>query len=311
MELFDPKLLKINFSKTFNVFVIISSVLCFLSAVGIFYPGFNYGIDFRGGIEAQVEFTDPSVNSQAIREAVGSKIKNLTIVESTAKAADSKKEYYLNVQADDVNAGSKQLKEVLDQAYPNAYKIAKMDTVGPKIGAELRKSALLALFYTCILIGLYMYWRFDVRYSPGAIIAVVHDLLLTSGFLIVTRMEFSTTVVAALLTLAGYSINDTVVVFDRIRELEGKVGSMDKKNMLNLAINSTLSRTVMTAGTTLVSCVVLYFVGGPALREFSAALFFGIIVGTYSSIFIAAPTYLMGDKWFSTRSVSAPKTRRA
>ncbi|MBP7843381.1 MAG: protein translocase subunit SecF [Proteobacteria bacterium] len=302
MELFDPKLLKINFSKTFNFFVVVSSILCVLSAIAIFYPGFNYGIDFRGGIEAQVEFNDPAVNSQAIRDAIGDKVKNLTIVESSKKDSGLKKEYYLNVQADDVNAGSKQLKEVLEQAYPGAYKLSKMDTVGPKIGAELRKSALLSLFYTCILIALYIYWRFDIRYSPGAIIAVIHDLLLTSGFLIVTRMEFSTTVVAALLTLAGYSINDTIVVFDRIRELEARVGSMDRKNMLNLAVNSTLSRTVMTAGTTLMCCVVLYFFGGAALREFSAAIFFGIIVGTYSSIFIAAPTYLLGDRLFSDKS---------
>jgi preprotein translocase subunit SecF len=302
MELFDPKKLNFNFVKSFRLFVWISAIFSVLCLGSLFWPGLNYGIDFRGGIEAVVSFTDPNVKTEDLRNLLNDKVKNLSIVEANAKDGSGKKEFYLNIQEDDVAKGTQTLKTSLDQAYPNAYTIGKMDSVGPKVGAELRKSALLALFYTCILIGLYMYWRFDARYSPGALLTIFHDLIFTVGFLVVTQMEFSTTVVAGLLTLAGYSINDTVVVFDRIRELEAKSSTMDKKQLVNIALNSTLSRTVMTAGTTLFSCLVLYFVGGEGLQPFAATLFFGIIVGTYSSLYVGAPAYLWGNKMFGVKT---------
>ena len=146
-----------------------------------------------------------------------------------------------------------------------------------------------------------MYWRFDSRFTPGALACIFHDLAVTCGFLVLTGAEFSTTVVAALLTLAGYSINDTVVIFDRIRETEGKLFGRDRKFIANEAVNSTLSRTIMTATSTLMSCAVMYFLGGPTLKDFSATLFVGIIVGTYSSIFVATPLYVWADKFFAPK----------
>lgn len=264
------------------------------------YPGLNYGIDFRGGVEAALEFKDPNVEQKDIRELLDPKLQNLSIV--NFKDSSTSSSFLITAHSNDKVSVSEIIKSTLAQKYGaegQAWTVKKMDIVGPKVGFELRKSALLSLIYTCLLVTIYMYWRFDLRYSPGALACIFHDLVLTAGFLIVTRGEFDTTVLAAFLTLAGYSINDTVVVFDRIRELDQKGTYRDTKKLVNDAINSTLSRTIMTATTTLVSCAVLYFVGGPSLRNFAAALFFGIVVGTYSSAFVAAPLYIWADKRFS------------
>jgi preprotein translocase subunit SecF len=309
MELFNPKHLTFDFVKRFRLWMTISAILCVLSVIGIFYPGINYGIDFRGGIEASVSFKDPNVRQADLRELLDKRLRNLSVINygDTGRA-----DFMITAQSTDKASVSSTLKQALQEKYGpegEAWTTSKVDMVGPKVGADLRRSALLALIYTCLLVTIYMYWRFDIRYSPGALACIFHDLLLTTGFLVATRGEFDTTVLAALLTLAGYSINDTVVVYDRIRETEGKNKNRDRKLVVNEAINSTLSRTTLTAGTTLLSCAVLYFVGGPTLREFSVALFVGIVVGTYSSAFIAAPMYLWADRYFGAKSgSSAPAT---
>lgn len=301
MELFDPKKLKFDFTKQFKFFGILSTALVVLSFVGMAFPGLNYGIDFRGGIEAHVKFNPTQkVEVKDLRAILDGKLQGLTVQNFSQGSSN---DFLVTSQSDSKENVSKQLKEVLAAKYGTegeaTWTIAQMDSVGRKVGADFRKSALLSLLYTCLLVTAYMYWRFDARFVPGAIACIFHDLALTCGFLVISRGEFSTTVVAALLTLAGYSINDTVVVFDRIRETEGKLLGKDKRAVVNEAINSTLSRTVMTAGTTLVATMVLYFLGGPALREFSSSLFVGIIVGTYSSAFIAAPLYIWADAKFA------------
>jgi preprotein translocase subunit SecF len=219
-----------------------------------------------------------------------------------ASKSDSK-EYSIVIPSDKKDEAStlvtKTLQEKYGEASETTWKMESMDFVGPKVGAQLRKEALLALFYTLLVITLYMYWRFDLRYAPGACIATVHDLLITVGFLIAIQAEFSTTVVAALLTLAGYSINDTVVVYDRIREMEAAYPGREKRSLINEAINSTLSRTVITGSTTLIALCVIWAVMGPTLKEFSITLIFGILVGTLSSVFVAAPLYWLSDRYFN------------
>jgi preprotein translocase subunit SecF len=310
MELFNPKKLKFTFSRYFVFAGVASLLLSLVSVVMLWKPGLNYGIDFRGGIEAHVAFNDKTIQQKDLREYLDKKLNNVSIVNFSETG---KNEFLITAQNDSKESVTKILVSALESKYGpqgQAWTTAKMDVVGPKVGAELRKAAILSLIYTCILVTLYLYWRFDIRYSPGALACIFHDLTLTAGFLVVTRAEFSTTVVAALLTLAGYSINDTVVVFDRIRELEKKYGaSKNKTDLVNEAINSTLSRTIMTAGTTLVACMVLYFLGGPTLRDFSAALFFGIVVGTYSSAFIAAPLYIWADKKLQASHTKAALAR--
>lgn len=310
MELFDPKKLNFTFSRWFKAAAIFSVTVSALSLIAIFKPGMNYGIDFRGGIEAAVEFKEANVSQKDLRANLEGKLENLNIVNFQEAG---KSEFLITAQSNSKESVGQILKNNLQEHYGaegEAWTVKKLDVVGPKVGADLRKEALLALIYTCLLVTIYMYWRFDLRYSPGALACIFHDLTFTAGFLILTRGEFDTTVLAAFLTLAGYSINDTVVVFDRIREIEAKSPGRDRTAIVDEAINSTLSRTIMTAGTTLMACAVLYFVGGPTLHAFSAALFFGIVVGTYSSAFVAAPLYVWADKYFSAKS-TAVATKKA
>jgi len=307
MEFFNPKNSSINFTKVFKPFLILSTVLSILCLFGIFgKPGLNYGIDFRGGVEVHLNFAKESnVDIKTLRETFEGKLQGLSVQNFSGTDSNS---YLLNTQRDSKDDVSKIVKDTLNAKFgtesDTTWKLAQMDSVGRKVGSDFKKSALLSLLYTCLLVTAYMYWRFDARFVPGAIACILHDLIITSGVLVLTQGEFSTTVVAALLTLAGYSINDTVVVYDRIREVEGKFLGKDKEFIVNYAINSTLSRTIMTAGTTLIATLVLFFLGGPTLKEFSYSLFVGIIVGTYSSGLIAAPLYLWADKKFAHKSTS-------
>lgn len=301
MELFDPKKLKFEYTKAFKPMGLLSALLIAASIVLLFVPGINYGIDFRGGVEAQVQFQSKDVGIAQIRDALGQKLENVTVI--AFDDSQQVNDFMITAQSDSVESLSTVLRSTLAETFgpegENSWRVVKLDEVGAKVGADFRKSAFLSLLYACLLITLYMYWRFDLRFSPGAIATIFHDLILVSGFLVVVQAEFSTTIVAALLTLAGYSINDTVVIFDRIREMESKYLGRSKEVLVNEAINATLSRTIMTSTTTLVSCLVLYFLGGPTLREFALALTVGVVVGTYSSIFIGAPLYLWADKKFS------------
>ncbi len=303
MELFNPRNLKFNFANTFKFWGIVSVVGVLLSIVAfVFKPGINYGIDFRGGIEASVKFAQRTEVDQ-LRGALKGYLESFDIVEIDQTGGRG---FFITAQAESKENISVKLSEALNKGFgteqSGAWSIQKLDSVGPKIGAELRKSALLSLIYTCLLIALYIYIRFDVRYAPGALLSIFHDLVITAGFLALTQTEFSTTVVAALLTLAGYSINDTVVIFDRIRETEEKVLGKTTKEIVNLALNSTLPRTIMTSGTTLISTIVLYFFGGSELQPFALTLMFGVLLGTYSSVFIASPLFLLGHKWIKEKN---------
>jgi preprotein translocase subunit SecF len=319
MELFNPKNLKFNFASKFNTFGILSIILTVISLVLIAYPGLNYGIDFKGGVQVVVKINESSksMDLTAIRTALESNLTSVSVVERKSSSDANSKVFVVDAQSeskDEVVKGIATSLETVSGAQGSAWKIEQADMVGRRVGADLRKSAILSLIYTCLLITIYMYWRFDTRFTPGALACIFHDLSVTTAFLVVTKAEFSTTVVAALLTLAGYSINDTVVIFDRIRETEGKFFGRDRKFIANEAVNSTLSRTIMTATATLMSCVVLYFLGGPTLKDFAMTLFVGIIVGTYSSIFVATPLYVWADHFFApkeTSSVGNPKPGKA
>ncbi len=314
MELFDPKKLNFQFVKSFKYFVTASVVISVACLFAMFVaPGFKYGIDFRGGTEAIVGFKDSSVNTSQIRDVLNDKVPGLSIVEvqNQQGQTDYKKEFMITGISDSKESVAKAFDQGLAKfgAKNSEWTISKLDTVGPKVGGELRHAAFWSLIYTALLITLFIYLRFDARFAPGAMIAVFHDLALTCGFLVFTKTEISTEVVAALLTLAGYSINDTVVVFDRIREVEHSMVGRTKAALIDYAVNSTLSRTMITAAISLLSLAILYFVGGVTLRDFSMTLFVGILVGTYSSIFVAAPLYLWGDKlWGTAASIeSSPK----
>ena len=311
MEFFDPKKVQFPFVKSFKFFVPLSLILLVTCLFLMFVsPGFKYGIDFRGGVEATINFKDPNVDTAALRTAMEGKIPGLSIVEAQGGVtkAGYTREYLVTGLSEQKEDLSKKFGSLLEKfgTKDQDWTISKLDSVGPKVGGELRKAAMWSLIYTALLITLYMYVRFDMRYSPGAIVGVIHDLVFTCGFLVLTGTEMSTNVVAALLTLAGYSINDTVIVFDRIREVEHTSLGKSRAWVVDHAINSTLARTINTSATTLVTLLVLLFVGGPTLRDFSLTLFFGVLVGTYSSSFVASPLYLWCDKYFSS---DAKKTK--
>jgi preprotein translocase subunit SecF len=309
MELFKPKNLNINFVQHFKKFSILSAILTAVGLIAIVVPGFNYGIDFRGGVEAQVKFAKP-VEIGDLRASLDGKLPNLSII--AFDEGGKKGEYIITSQADSKDKVTEILKGTLTEKYgaegQDTWTVSKLDVVGAKVGANLRKSAILSLIYTCLLIGLYIYWRFDIRFAPGALLGIIHDLVVVSLIIVLLRIEFSTTMVAALLTLAGYSINDTVVIYDRIREIEAQYLGKTKNEIVNIALNSTLSRTLMTSIATLASCLILFFVGGNEIADFALVLFLGIIFGTYSSLFVSTPLYLWADRKFGAQAKSFPQT---
>lgn len=171
-------------------------------------------------------------------------------------------------------------------------KVLKIDFVGAKVGSDLKTAALLSLIVTTFLIFIYIFLRFDINYAPGVVAAVVHDVIITAGLFSILGLEFDLTIIAALLTLAGYSINDTIIVYDRIRETAQRLRGKAMVDVMDIAINSTLNRTVITSGTTLATTLILFFLGGPVIHGFAFALSVGIVVGTFSSIFVASPLVL-------------------
>lgn len=303
MEFFNPKHLKFDFVSQFKWSVPLVWGLIILSFVLMAWPGLNFGIDFRGGVESRIAFSDPAVDSAKIRSVLADKLSDVQIVAFTE---DGKNEYSITAAGQSKDIVETALKDTLVSTFgpqsAQTWQILQLDFVGPKAGADLRKSALLSLFYACILVMLYMYWRFDVRFAVGSLATVFVPLIVTTGFLVVIQAEFSTTVVAALLTLAGYAINDTVVVYDRIRESEEKLKGRDKVFILNDSINATLPRTLMTSTTTIIALIVLFFFGGATLRAFAECLMFGILFGTFCTIYASSPLFLWADRYFSRQN---------
>jgi preprotein translocase subunit SecF len=177
--------------------------------------------------------------------------------------------------------------------------VQRVEFVGPRVGEELRTNGLLALFWASIVVLVYIAVRFSSRFAPGAIIAVLHDLLITAGIFVMLGLEFDLRILAAMLAILGYSLNDTIIIYDRIRENMATHTKHDLPEVLNLSVNQTLSRTVLTSGTTLMTLAALYFLGGEVIRPFAFAMVLGVLVGTYSSIFIASPTLLLLETWLA------------
>lgn len=260
------------------------SLLAILIGMGslVVKGGPKYSIDFTGGHLLQVRF-DHAVPVGDVRTALSSE--GFGQAEIVRFGAPDEMNIRIPASAD--TSAVTRVKEALDRGWPG-WELRREEAVGPKIGNELRSAAFQAIFLALVLILLYIWIRFEFRFAVAAIIALVHDVLITLGAFSLADHEISLAVIAAFLTIVGYSLNDTVVVFDRIRE-NLRVPSPDYKEMLNRSINQSLSRTIITSGTTVLVVVVLYLFGGEVLRDFSFALTVGVVVGTYSSIFVAAP----------------------
>jgi len=277
-------------------FYAMSAILLIAGWVSIFAKGgLYYGIDFKGGTNVDVKFAQPQ-NVDHIRSALTAQgLGNSEIQSISDIAAGNSSEYLIfvgqNGTSDEAKDASKaQVVAALNAAYgPGTFTIRGAEIVGAKVGAELRRQAVFVTLYALGGMLLYIAFRFEWVFGAAAVLAVFHDVLITLGFFSLLHFEISLTVIAALLTLVGYSMNDTIVIFDRIRENNRLLRKEEFAAVVNKSINQTLSRTILTSGLTFLTVLVLFLMGGQVLRAFSFALVVGIVVGTYSSFGIAAP----------------------
>lgn len=287
--------MNIDYVSMFKICIVASLVMVGVFIGVFFQKGLNYGVDFRGGAEIQIRFTD-TLDASALRQSLESA--NVP-VSSVQAIGDDNREVLLKVQSqkDDLNQASAAVGTVLAQKYGEGkFEILKNDIVGPKAGAQLRTSGFQAMAWAMLAIMIYLALRFDYKYAPGAILATFHDVIFIVGIFVLTQKEFSLQIVAALLAVIGYSVNDTVVIYDRVRELEVELPGTDMKTVINRAINETMSRTILTTATTFIVSMVMWLMGGGVIQDFFFALCVGCIAGTYSTIFIASPVTIMIDR---------------
>ena len=288
----------INFVSKFPIAVVFS-VLMVLSSITLFVTkGLNYGVDFRGGAEVQVIFKK-EIKLADLRKAIDEQGFKSSSVQSIG-GTDKKYEFLIkvNAQEKDLNSVTDKITKMLMTSFePLEPEIEKTDIVGPKAGEQLRISGFQAMAWALLMIMIYISLRFDYKYSPGAIVALLHDVIIIIGIFVIMDKEFSLQIVGALLAVIGYSVNDTVVVYDRVREHEEKSPSKGLRGQINQGLNETLSRTILTSITTLIVSGVMFIMGGAGIEDFFFAICLGVLVGTYSSIFVAAPTVLFFDKF--------------
>ena len=276
-----------DFMGKIKITVAISGLMILVGLTSIvFSGGLKYGIDFSGGTLVQLQFKTPP-NIEEIRDG----LKSIGLGESTIQEFGTKRDILIRVQRSEEKlqaVGSKIRNSLGGKFNKEDITVERVEMVGPKVGSDLREKALLSILYAVIGIVIYISWRFELRYAAAAIIALVHDVLVTMGAFSLFDKEFTLVIVAAFLTIIGYSLNDTIVVFDRIRENLRRKGKNTLAQTINVSINQTLSRTLLTSGTTLLVVLSLFFFGGEIIHDFSFALLVGVLVGTYSSIFIAS-----------------------
>lgn len=270
----------------------VSSALVIASIVAWLVVGLNYGIDFKGGTTIRTEATN-AVDAGAYRDAIAplglGDVLVTEVFDPTFRADQNVAQIRIQAQEgeDSVSPEMVAKVEAAVKAVDPTLKFTSVESVGAKVSAELIWQAIIAVGLACLGIGIYVWLRFEWQFAVGSFISLLHDVFLTIGVFVLFQIKFDLTIIAALLTIVGYSINDTVVVFDRVRENLIKYKTMPLRDVMNLSINETMSRTVMTGGTTILALIVLMIFGGDVLRGFVFAMTWGILVGTYSSVYIA------------------------
>ena len=276
----------INFNKFYKSFSIASSLLVAISIILLSFKGLNFGIDFKGGTLIELRTQDNQTNVATLR-GVFSKM-NLGDVNIKKFGQDN--DYLIKIEKKDTSSNIIELiKEDLTNSIGENFTFRRVENVGPKVSSELLKSGITAILLSLAAMLFYIWIRFEWQFSLGAIIALFHDVLITLGLFSLLNLEINLSIVAAVLTIVGYSMNDTVVIFDRVRENLRKYSDIKIFDLTNKSINETLSRTLITSITTLLALVSIYLFGGEILKGFSLAMIFGVIFGTYSSIYIANP----------------------
>ena len=274
----------INFSSKFKYANIFSLILFLLSIIFIFFKGLNYGIDFKGG--TLIELRSNNIEASSIRNV----LKNMNLGDINVKKFGQDGDYLIKVeQMGDNNKLIPEIKKNLSDNLNSEINFRRVENVGPKVSAELLQSGVIAILLSLVAMLFYIWVRFEWQFSIGSIIALFHDVIITLGIFSILSLEINLSIIAAVLTIVGYSMNDTVVIYDRIRENLGKYHRLNISDVANLSINETLARTIITSITTLLALFSIFILGGEILRGFSFAMILGVLIGTYSSIFVASP----------------------
>ena len=282
------------------------SALMILGSIGIYFSkGLNFGIDFKGGFLIE-SHTEQTANLAELRELTG----DLGLGDVALQTFGDDNQVLIRIEFQE----DKSLDEVvtlvqktLENSYSDEVSFQRTEAVGPKVSGELIQSGIMSVLLAVGAVLFYIWIRFEWQFGLGAVIALVHDVILTIGMFSITQLEFNLSIIAAILTIVGYSLNDTVVVYDRIRENLGKYRKKEMPDLINYSLNETLARTVMTSVTTLLALGALFYFGGEVIHGFTAAMIWGVFVGTYSSIFIASPVLL----WFELRREPEDKNNNA
>ena len=278
---------EINFNKYFKIFNKLSLILIIISIVSLLFKGLNFGVDFKGGTLIELRVQDKTIKINNIRNF----FTNMNLGDVTVKQFGNETDFLIQFEKkNDKNINFiEDIKKELILKIGNSFNFRRVETVGPKVSSELLKSGVIAILLSLSAMLIYIWLRFEWQFSLGAIIALVHDVLITLGIFSIFSLEINLSIVAAVLTIVGYSMNDTVVIFDRVRENIKKHSNKKINEITNISINETLSRTLITSFTTLLALFSIFIFGGEILRGFSFAMILGVLFGTYSSIYIANP----------------------
>ena len=273
----------ISFNKYYNFFNIVSILLITASILLLVFKGLNFGIDFKGGTLIELRSSDNKINISSLRDS----LKNMNLGDVSVKNFGNEKDFLIKFENNTQKNIIEKIKITLENSFGNSFNFRRVENVGPKVSGELLKSGIIAISVSLAVMLFYIWIRFEWQFSLGAILALFHDVLVTLGIFSLFSLEINLSIIAAVLTIVGYSMNDTVVIYDRVRENLRKYADIKIFELTNISINETLSRTIITSVTTLLALLDIYFFGGEILKGFSLAMILGVVFGTYSSIYIA------------------------
>jgi len=300
MELIRPDT-RIDFIGKRNYALVISTIAILISLGSIFlHGGLKYGVDFAGGILLQIKFSK-SVDISEVRsalEATGSK-------DAMVQKFGGENEFLIRIEksSEDLETLSKKIQGSLQQKFMDKpLEVRRAEVVGPKVGKDLKKKALWAVGLSFAAILVYVAFRFHTfSYGMGGIVALIHDVIVTYGAISIFNLEYSLSILAVILTIIGFSINDTIVIFDRVRENLKKMRKENLETIFNISVNETLGRTILTSGTVMMVVLILFFFGGPVIHDFTTAMIVGLISGTYSTVYVASPVVLFWEQHITSR----------
>ncbi len=273
----------IAFNKYYNQFNILSISLVVISLILLTFKGLNFGIDFKGGTLIELRSKDTKITVASLRD----NLNQMNLGDVSVKNFGNKTDFLIKFENNNSKNVIDEIRINLDKSFGNSFDFRRVEKVGPKVSAELLRSGVIAITLALALMLIYIWIRFEWQFSLGAILALFHDVIVTLGLFSLFGLEINLSIIAAVLTIVGYSMNDTVVIYDRVRENLRKYSDIKIYELTNISINETLSRTLITSITTLLALISIFFFGGEILKGFSLAMIFGVIFGTYSSIYIA------------------------